>query len=62
LCERIAGRSLEVRTAPVASGDVRRTAADTSRIRTELGWEPTVGLEQGLRAQWLWAAARVGAP
>ena len=61
LCERIAGRTLELRTAPVASGDVRRTAADTTRIRAELGWEPTVGLEQGLQAQWQWAAARVGA-
>ena len=61
LTERIAGRRLDVRTAPVASGDVRRTAADTTRIRAELGWEPTVGLEQGLRAQWLWASARVAA-
>jgi UDP-glucuronate 4-epimerase len=61
LCERIAGRPLEVRTAPVASGDVRRTAADTTRIRRDLGWEPTVGLEQGLRAQWLWASSRVAA-
>jgi UDP-glucuronate 4-epimerase len=61
LCERIAGRTLELRTAPVASGDVRRTAADTTRIREELGWEPTVGLEQGLREQWLWASARVAA-
>jgi UDP-glucuronate 4-epimerase len=61
LCERIAGRTLELRTAPVASGDVRRTAADTTRIREQLGWEPTVGLEQGLRAQWLWASARVAA-
>jgi nucleoside-diphosphate-sugar epimerase len=61
LCERIAGRRLDVRTAPDASGDVRRTAADTRRIRRDLGWEPQVGLEEGLRAQWEWAAARVGA-
>jgi UDP-glucuronate 4-epimerase len=61
LCERIAERRLDVRTAPVAWGDVRRTAADTTRIRAELGWEPTVGLEQGLRSQWLWAASRVAA-
>jgi nucleoside-diphosphate-sugar epimerase len=61
LCERIAGRELELRTAPEASGDVRRTAADTTRIRSDLGWGPTVGLEQGLREQWLWASSRVAA-
>lgn len=61
LCERIAGRRLEVRAAPVASGDVRRTAADTTRIRAELGWEPRVGLEEGLQAQWEWASKRVAA-
>jgi nucleoside-diphosphate-sugar epimerase len=61
LCERIAGRRLEVRAAPVASGDVRRTAADTTRIRGDLGWEPAVRLEDGLQAQWEWASARVAA-
>ena len=61
LCERIANRRLDVRTAPDASGDVRRTAADTTRIRTDLGWAPAVGLEEGLRAEWEWAAARVAA-
>jgi UDP-glucuronate 4-epimerase len=61
LCERIAGRRLELRTASDASGDVRRTAADTSRIRAELGWEPRVGLGEGLQAQWEWASKRVTA-
>jgi UDP-glucuronate 4-epimerase len=61
LFQEISGRGLELRTAPEASGDVKRTAADTTRIRRELGWAPEVGLEQGLRAHWLWAAARVAA-
>jgi UDP-glucuronate 4-epimerase len=61
ICERIAGCSLEVRELPVAAGDVRRTAADTSRIRAELGWAPVVGLEQGLRMQLAWASSRVAA-
>jgi nucleoside-diphosphate-sugar epimerase len=61
LCEGIAGRRLDVRTAPDASGDVRRTAADTTRIRRDLGWAPAVDVEQGLRAQWEWAAARAAA-
>jgi nucleoside-diphosphate-sugar epimerase len=59
--ERIAGQRLDLRVLPPAAGDVRRTAADTSRIRAELGWEPRVGLEEGLQAQWEWASSRVAA-
>lgn len=61
LCERIADRPLDLRTLPPAAGDPRRTAADTSRIRAELGWEPRIGLEEGLQAQWEWASKRVAA-
>ena len=59
--ERVSGRTLVLRFLPPAPGDVRRTAADTTRIRRDLGWAPSVTLEEGLRAQWLWASARVGA-
>ena len=59
--ERISGRSLDLRVGEKAAGDVKRTAADISRIRSELGWEPRVSLEDGLAAQWEWAAARVAA-
>jgi nucleoside-diphosphate-sugar epimerase len=59
--ERIAGRRLSVREIEPAAGDVRRTAGDTRRIRDELGWSPRVALEDGLRAHWEWAAARVAA-
>jgi len=59
--EEVAGRRLAVRLLPPVPGDVRRTAPDTSRIRRDLGWEPSVSLEEGLRAQWAWASARVGA-
>ena len=51
LCERLAGRRLELRHEPAAAGDVRRTAADTARIRAELGWTPQTALEEGLTAQ-----------
>lgn len=59
--ERLAGRELDVRDHPAAAGDQRRTKADTTRIRRALGWEPTTSFEDGLRAQWEWAAARVAA-
>ncbi len=61
MLERISGRALAVRRAPAAAGDVRRTRADVSRIERDLGWRPRVGLEDGLHAQWKWAAGRVGA-
>jgi len=51
LVERLAGKRLAVRYEPAAVGDVRRTAADTTRIRSELGWSPRVSLEKGLHAQ-----------
>jgi UDP-glucuronate 4-epimerase len=59
LFERLAKRQLDVRTGAAAHGDHRRTCADTSRIRSELGWEPRTPFADGLRAQWEWTAASV---
>jgi UDP-glucuronate 4-epimerase len=50
-CERISGRVLQVRREHAAVGDVRRTAADTTLIRTDLRWAPRIELEEGLAAQ-----------
>ena len=58
---RIAGRRLELVRRPRRQGDAVRTAADTTRIRAELGWEPATPFDEGLAAQWRWAAARVAA-
>ena len=65
LFEEIAGRTLDLRAREAVPGDQRRTSADTTRIRSELGWEPRVSLREGLEAQWEWArdaavAGRVG--
>jgi len=60
LFERLAGRTLVVRRhAEAVPGDQRRTRADTTRIRTELGWEPQVTLAEGAARQWSWASANV---
>jgi nucleoside-diphosphate-sugar epimerase len=59
LVEELTGRRLDTRLAPAAAGDVRRTAADTTRIRAALGWEPATSLEDGLSAQLAWAAGTV---
>jgi UDP-glucuronate 4-epimerase len=61
LAEEIAGRELTLEVLPTARGDVRRTSADVTLAGEELGFAPTTRLEDGLRAQWEWAAARVGA-
>jgi UDP-glucuronate 4-epimerase len=61
ILERLAGRPLEVREQPRVPGDQRRTSADTTRIRTELGWAPLISLEEGLQAQWEWLSGRVAA-
>jgi UDP-glucuronate 4-epimerase len=59
--EQLAGHPLEIRSHPAVPGDQRRTKADTSLIRSDLGWEPTTTLRAGLAAQWAWAAGRVAA-
>jgi nucleoside-diphosphate-sugar epimerase len=51
LCEKVAGRRLEIRNVPGVAGDARRTIADIGRARAELGWWPHTSLEDGLRAQ-----------
>ena len=61
ILEGLAGTKLEVIEEPVVPGDQRRSHADTTRIRTDLRWEPRVGFQDGLAAQWQWALARVGA-
>jgi UDP-glucose 4-epimerase len=59
--EDFSGRTLDLVERPAAAGDVRRTSADTTRIQRDLGWRATTQLEDGLRAQWDWASARVAA-
>jgi nucleoside-diphosphate-sugar epimerase len=62
LAERIAGRELAIERHGAAVGDVRRTRADVGKARADLGWQPTTGLADVLRAHWDWVAARVAAP
>jgi UDP-glucose 4-epimerase len=59
--EDASGRTLRLERGPVVAGDQRRTKADTTRIRSELGWEPHVPLAEGIARQWEWASARVAA-
>jgi nucleoside-diphosphate-sugar epimerase len=51
---RVAGRTPRTIVDPVQKGDMRHTYADTSLARADLGYAPTVGLEQGLAAEHQW--------
>ncbi|MFJ6098198.1 GDP-mannose 4,6-dehydratase [Williamsia muralis] len=58
--EDIHGAPIGVNRIGSQAGDVRRTDGDSSKIRTELGWKPTVGLEEGLARQYDWCRSRIG--
>lgn len=47
-----------VRTAEHREGEVARFVADVDRIREVLGWEPAVGLEEGIRDAVEWYGSR----
>jgi UDP-glucuronate 4-epimerase len=55
LIEGYAGRPLAIEHLAGERGDVRDTGADTSRARADLGFEPAVPLEDGLREEFEWA-------
>ncbi len=54
---RQAGRPLDIRREGTQKGDMRDTYADTSRARADLGYAPTVSIEQGLAAEYAWLEA-----
>jgi nucleoside-diphosphate-sugar epimerase len=54
IIERVAGRRPIVTVDPAQKGDMRHTYADTSLARLDLGFSPTVGLEEGLAAEHQW--------
>ena len=53
---RVSGRRPLVTVDPAQKGDMRHTYADTRLARTDLGFEPAVGLEEGLAAEHKWLA------
>lgn len=51
IIESVIGKRAKVKRHEVATGDVRSTSADITRIRGDLGYVPRTSLEDGLRAQ-----------
>ncbi len=54
------GRSARVVRAAARAGDQRHTTADTTKLKRHLGWQPKVGLDEGLTRQVDWQRSLVG--
>jgi nucleoside-diphosphate-sugar epimerase len=52
--EAILGRRADVHREPARPGDQRFTGADTGKLLRHLGWQPHVGLDDGLARQAAW--------
>jgi len=59
---RIAGKRIGKRYDPTKPQGVRGRNSDNSRVRTVLGWEPAVSLEEGLATTYHWIAAQLSVP
>jgi UDP-glucose 4-epimerase len=53
---RVSGRAPRITVDSVQKGDMRHTYADTSLAQADLGFRPTVGLEEGIAAEYQWLA------
>jgi nucleoside-diphosphate-sugar epimerase len=51
---RVSGRQPRIEVDPAQKGDMRHTYADTSLAQADLGFHPTVGLEEGIAAEYRW--------
>jgi UDP-glucose 4-epimerase len=58
LIGKVSGRPVIIDKQPPQKGDMRDTYADTSLARADLGFAPTVTLEQGLAAMHQWFVTR----
>ncbi|MHC5718454.1 MAG: UDP-glucose 4-epimerase, partial [Nostoc sp.] len=52
--EEIVGKSIKRNYIEKAMGDARHTAADVSKAKNILGYQPQVSLREGLTEEWEW--------
>ncbi len=55
--EHIVGQPIRRNHIGLAMGDARHTAADVTKARNLLGYQPQVSLEEGLAKEWAWIQA-----
>jgi nucleoside-diphosphate-sugar epimerase len=60
IVQRLAGHRLDIRRESKQKGDMRDTYADTSRARADIGFSPSVSIEEGLAAEYDWMKAALG--
>jgi UDP-glucose 4-epimerase len=58
LAEAASGREVRAIYQPARDIDVRAVVLDISRLRARLGWQPEVGLAEGLARTWQWLNSR----
>ena len=54
MVQEVTGRPLVLQHGPARRGDIRKNYSVVEKARRVLGWEPSVGLEEGLRLTWGW--------
>lgn len=59
MLSRISGKPIEPRYVAQAQGGTPRRIPDISRARKRLGFDPRVGLEDGLRVTYRWYSAAI---
>jgi nucleoside-diphosphate-sugar epimerase len=58
----LTGATVDVRSGPPRTGDIRDSQADIGRARALLGYAPTVAFGDGLARTLAWARESAGAP
>jgi UDP-glucose 4-epimerase len=57
IIQRIADRPLRINREAPQKGDMRDTYADTTRARQDLGFAPSISLEEGIQAEYRWLSS-----
>jgi UDP-glucose 4-epimerase len=58
LAAAVTGSNVAVQHRPEQPGDVASTAADLTRARQLLGYQPSTALAEGLQQQWAWLTSQ----
>lgn len=51
---KVSGEKPKIKQSGTQKGDMKHTLADITKAQSELGYEPTIGLEEGLEKEYIW--------